>query len=282
VISASRRTDLVAFFPEWLSGALRRRRVRIAGPRGRVHDIDLSPESVHTVVLWSKDFSNLLRNAFGLRDLLGAYGQVYLHFTMTGLGGTAVEPGSPPLRDSLAQLGGCAAFAGDPLRVSVRFDPVVFWEERGAVRSNLEFFPAVADAAAGFGIRDIRTSFAQWYGKAERRAEIRGFRFVDPPEGEKAVHAAALARDAAARGLTLFACCQPFLAGVPGIKPSACIDAGLLGSLHPGREPASPRKDRSQRACCLCTESQDIGSYAQACPHACVYCYANPGSPRPD
>ncbi|MDH4198294.1 MAG: DUF1848 domain-containing protein, partial [Candidatus Aminicenantes bacterium] len=27
---------------------------------------------------------------------------------------------------------------------------------------------------------------------------------------------------------------------------------------------------------CLCTESVDIGSYAQSCPHSCVYCYANP------
>ncbi len=276
MISASRRTDLVASFPDWLAAALRLRRARVAGPSGRVHDVDLSPEAVHTVVLWSKDFSNLLHNAHGLRDLLGAYDQIYLHFTMTGLGGTPVEPGAPPLPKALAQLAGCVAFAGDPWRVSVRFDPVLFWEDGGVVRSNLSFFPEVADAAAGVGIRDIRTSFAQWYGKAKRRAAARGFRFTDPSDEEKIAHAAALGKEAAARGLTLHACCQPFLAGVPGLKPSACIDADLLESLHPGREPASRRKDRTQRADCLCTESKDIGSYTQSCQHSCLYCYANP------
>ena len=231
---------------------------------------------MHTVVLWSKDFSNLLRNERGLKDLLEAYDHVYCHFTVTGLGGTAVEPGAPALREALPQLPELTEFAGDPLRVSVRFDPVLFWEDRGAVRSNLPFFPEIAAAAAGLGIRDIRTSFAQWYDKAKRRATARRFPFVDPSDEEKRAHAAALAEFAAAHGLALFACCQPALSGVPGIKPSACIDANLLESLHPGREPASRRKDRSQRADCLCTESMDIGSYTQACPHGCVYCYANP------
>ena len=232
---------------------------------------------MHTIVLWSKDFSNLLRNEHGLRALLEAYDQVYLHFTLTGLGGTAVEPGVPPLLRAIAQLTELKKITGDPRRISVRFDPVLFWEDAGAVRSNLGFFPEMAAAAAGVGIKDIRTSFAQWYGKAKRRAAARRFLFIDVAEEEKRAHAAALAEVAAAHGLALFACCQPALAGVPGVKPSACIDATLLESLHPAGEPASQRKDRSQRAGCLCTESKDIGSYTQACPHGCVYCYANPG-----
>jgi len=186
------------------------------------------------------------------------------------------EPGAPALRQALAQLDELVSFAGNPLRVSVRFDPVLFWEDGGAVCSNLPFFPEVAAAASGLGIKDIRTSFAQWYGKAKRRAATRRFPFVDPPDEEKRAHAAALAETVAAHGLTLFACSQPALAGIPGLKPSACIDAALLESLHPEREPAARRKDRSQRAGCLCTESKDIGSYSQTCPHGCVYCYANP------
>jgi DNA repair photolyase len=276
VISASRRTDLVASFPEWLAAALRARRARVLGPSGRAHDVDLSPEAVHTFVLWSKDLSNLLGNAHDLRDLLAAYDQVYIHFTVTGLGGTAVEPGVPPYRDALAQLPECVAIAGHPHRVSVRFDPVLCWEDGEAVRTNLPYFPAVAAAAAAQGIRDIRMSFAQWYGKAKRRAVARDFAFIDPPDQEKRSRASSLAEIAATHGLTLHACSQPALAGIPNVRPSVCIDAVLLGALHPRREPASLRKDRSQRANCLCTESKDIGSYTQACPHGCVYCYANP------
>jgi hypothetical protein len=243
---------------------------------GGVRDVDLSPDTVHTVVLWSKDFSNLLRNSHGLKDLLASYDQLYLHFTVTGLGGTRVEPGVLPYRQALDQIPGLVAVAGSPLRVSVRFDPVLFWEEDGKTRSNLPLFYEVAEAAAAQGIRDARMSFAQWYGKAARRAAARRFPFSAPDDAVQRSQALELAAIAAARGLVLHACSQPLLAGVPGIRPSACIDGALLEQLHPRHEPASRRKDRGQRADCLCTESKDIGSYTQTCHHSCVYCYANP------
>jgi len=192
------------------------------------------------------------------------------------MGGTAVEPGVPTCRQALAQLPGLTDFVLDPRRVSVRFDPVLFWQEDGKGRSNIVLFSEVAEAAAVQGIRDIRMSFAHWYGKAVRRAAARGFPFCVPSEEETKSHALAMAAIAAGRGLMLHACSQPVLAGIPGIRPSACIDGALLESLHPRREPASRRKDRGQREACLCTESKDIGSYTQACPHGCVYCYANP------
>ncbi|HVP89801.1 MAG TPA: DUF1848 family protein [Terriglobales bacterium] len=278
VISASRRTDLVAFFPDRLAAAFREKRVRVLGPRGRTAEVGLDPRDVHTVVLWSKDFGNLLRDAAGLKGLVLAYDQLYFHFTITGLGGTPLEPGTPPPAEALAGLTALVSLAGRPERVSLRFDPIVFWRDGGGVRSNLDSFPAVAEAAAACGVRDIRTSFAQWYPKARRRAASRGFGFIDPPEAEKRDRAAALAAEAGRRGLALWACAQPFLAGVEGVRLSACIDGGLLGQLHPAREPASRRRDPSQRPGCLCTESLDIGSYAQLCPHGCVYCYANPAA----
>jgi hypothetical protein len=85
-----------------------------------------------------------------------------------------------------------------------------------------------------------------------------------------------LAGIASARGLRLHVCAQDFLSGIPGLLPSSCIDGRLLAVLHPDSEPARAAKDRTQRPACGCTESVDIGSYAQACPFGCVYCYANP------
>jgi hypothetical protein len=278
VISASRRTDLVALFPEWMAAVIQAKRAHVIGPRGRVSSVDLNPQSVHTVVLWSKNFGNLLRNEVRLRELFAAYDQLYLHFTVTGLGGTPVEPGAPAPEEGLAQLPALVALAGGPERVSLRFDPILFWRDGAAVKSNLPFFGRIAEAAALCGVRNIRTSFAQWYPKARKRASVRGFDFVDPPDDEKKDRAAVLAGEAGKWGLALFTCCQPFLTDVEGIRPSACVDGRLLEGLHPGREPASRAKDASQRTECLCTESRDIGSYTQVCPHGCVYCYANPAA----
>ena len=276
VISASRRTDLVAFFPAWLAGALRAGRARVLAPSGRLFVADLRPEAVHTIVLWSKDFTNLLQNADGLREALEAYGQTYAHFTVTGLGGSALEPGAPPVGKALSQIPELVSFLRHPGRLSVRFDPVVFWREGTIRRTNLEAFERVARAAAAAGATDLRTSFAQWYGKAVRRMRDRGLEVFDPGESEKIDLASRLAETTWRLGLRLWSCSQNFLVRATGIRASACIDGRLLADLHPRRAAAPTAKDRTQRTECGCTISVDIGSYAQACPHACLYCYANP------
>lgn len=275
VVSASRRTDLTASFPDVLACALREEKARVLGPRGRAYDVDLRPENVHTLVLWSKDFTNYLADRSGLGRLAAKYEQAYFHFTITGLGGTILERGVPPPEKTMAQLPGLVAAAGSPARVSVRFDPIVFWRDGGRVLTNLAFFERLAPRVADAGIEDVRVSFAQWYGKAKRRAERLGFEYADPEEDEKRARALDLAATAAKWGLTLHACAQAFLGAVPGFKPSSCIDGPRLRELHPRHEAVSFSKDRAQRPECLCTESRDIGSYTQVCPHSCIYCYAS-------
>jgi len=276
VVSASRRTDLVAFFPDWLAGVFRGESALVFGPRGGTMRVDLRPSSVHTVVLWSKDFSNLILNVQGLRDVLEKYEHLYFLFTVTGLGGTAIEKGVPAPAAALAQLPALVALTGHPKRVSLRFDPVVHWREGFGIKSNLRFFETAAEAAARAGIEDVRISFTQWYGKALRRAATHGFDYVDPADEEKLEAARSLAETAARWDLRLHSCSQNFLTGVPGIRASACIDGKLLKELHPGEEGAVTAKDKGQRDECGCTASLDIGSYAQMCSHGCLYCYANP------
>jgi hypothetical protein len=273
IISASRRTDLVAFFPDWLAAALAKGSVEVRGPRGRTRVTDLRPESVHTNVLWSKDFSNLIGDRHGLRTALERYDQIAALFTITGLGGTRLEPAAPSPSAALAQLPGLVALAGNPRRVSLRFDPIFTWREGPAVRSNLPFFETAAERAAEQGIRDIRFSFTQWYRRSVRRARESGIDFIDPAPGEKIESVAWMAEIARKHGLRLHACSQPFLAGAE-VRRSACIDGRFLAALHPRGDRASAAKDRSQRPDCGCTVSVDIGSYEQACPHGCVYCYA--------
>ncbi|HUU53694.1 MAG TPA: hypothetical protein VMY87_02150, partial [Armatimonadota bacterium] len=71
VISASRRTELLAHYPDDLAARLRK----------------IGPRNVHTVVVWTKDPRNLLEHE-ALRAVLSEVGQVFLHWTITGLGGT--------------------------------------------------------------------------------------------------------------------------------------------------------------------------------------------------
>jgi len=196
--------------------------------------------------------------------------------TITGLGGTFIEDGVPEPSTVLSQLKPLVEIAGMPRRVSVRFDPVVFWKEKGKVKTNLRYFEELAPRVASLGIKDIRFSFTQWYEKAKRRAAKHKFFYQDPPQEEKKEKACYLAGIAQQWGLNLYVCSQDFLTDIQGIQASACIDGNLLQSLHPSQRVVSVKKDKSQRKECRCIESVDIGSYTQPCPHSCLYCYANP------
>lgn len=276
IISASRRTDLVAHFPGWLSAAVKEEKARVYGPSGHCYTVDLSPQAVHTFVLWSKNFENLIENKSCLRDFLQKYDQLYLHFTITGLGGSFIEKGVPHPPVALFQLDPLIKIVGLPERISIRFDPVLYWKEDSAIKTNIHFFEKIAPELNARGIKDIRVSFAQWYAKAKTRAAKHRFFYMDPPQREKKEAAGIIARIAQKWNLELHSCSQNFLTEVPGIRPSSCIDGPLFQKLHPDGEPVSGRKDKSQRAECRCTESVDIGSYTQFCPHSCIYCYANP------
>ncbi|MGB9894067.1 MAG: DUF1848 family protein, partial [Candidatus Saccharicenans sp.] len=229
VISASRRTDLVAFYPEWLARALAKEKASFLHPgKKSAVRIDLNPTLVHTLVLWSKNFRPLLENRHRLRDWLKKYDQVYFHFTITGLGGTFLEKLAPASSEALAQLPGLIEIAGLPERISVRFDPIVFWLEDGQLKTNLDFFPELAGKIASYGIRTVRFSFAQWYKKSVARAKKIGLNFYDPTYEEKKEAVQKLVSVAQDFGLELWSCSQSEIAALPGIRPSACIDGALL------------------------------------------------------
>ena len=273
VISASRRTDIPMRFAPWLAQVIEQGFADVPQPyNGRVRRVSLLPEDVHSMVLWSKDFAPLLRNAGGARQALERYDQVYCHLTITGLGGSPLEPNIRPWREVARQLPKLVRFAGDPRRVSVRFDPIVHWYDGDAIRSNLALAEPVLHEVSRSGVTAVRISFATLYAKVRKR---RGARWYDPPLAERLEIIHGLVELTRTLGLTLYSCSQSELTQA-GALASRCIDAELLSALHPHGLAAPSGKDSGQRAECGCAPSVDIGSYVMRCPNRCAYCYANP------
>lgn len=274
VISVSRRTDIPAAYCDWLADALERGEVSFLSPHGRVRTVSLRPEDVHSLVLWSKNYGAALADG-RLNDLLSRY-NVYFHFTITGLGGTDVEPLAPRTDLAVEQLAYLAQRWGAN-RVNWRFDPIVYWRDgNGEVVSNLGLFESLARRIGSTGVSTCTFSFAQWYRKCIARSAKRNFKYHDPLDEEKLEAVRWLASSAEKVGIKLQSCAAAKWAQVPGIAPGRCVDGELLSGLHPTGEPAETGKDRTQREECGCTPSIDIGSYAQVCPGKCVYCYAAP------
>ena len=258
VISASRRIDMAACFPDELA--------RLLGEK-------CPPEKTHTLVIWTKNPSNLLHHD-ALSETCARY-PLYIHFTITGLGGTAPEPGVPPWPEMAAQLGQLVDYAGDPRRVRIRFDPIVHLRMPGGdTLCNLESFEQIAAEAHRHGITDFSISWMDAYKKVASRLRKHDMADAPPSPPEFKRELEWLKSKATEYSIDLHGCC------VPGMPESRCIDGEQLSRLHPEGEACSTTRAKGQRAACGCTESFDIGWY-NGCPHGCLYCYANP-SPAPE
>jgi hypothetical protein len=275
IVSASRRTDLPALYPEWLKGRLAAGFADVPHPfdARRVRRVDLRPApegGMEALVLWTRNPAPLLDalpawEAQGLRTL----------WLVTVTGYPAVlEPAAPRTGEAVAAIRTLAALVG-PERVAWRYDPVLLCRDAGLGatwhRGN---FRRLASALAGATRRCI-VSLYDDYAKARRRLAAAGL----SPEGGPAVTGmipretlelvGGLAAEAQAHGIDVRSCCEDLSAA--GVAPGACVDGDLLGRLW-GLGPRQAR-DPGQRPACRCAPSVDIGVY-DTCVHGCLYCYA--------
>lgn len=260
-------------FPHRLAQVMRDGLAEVAQPyTGRIRLVSLDPADVHTVVLWSKDFFPLLADRGGVRRALDRYEQLFCHLTVTGLGGTPLEPSVRPWGQVIQQLPELIELVGHPRRVTVRFDPIVHWRQAGEITSNFPLAREILRRCAGYGVDTIRVSFATLYRKVRRR---KGWDWYDPALPERLGMISDLVSVAEPLGLTVYACSDRS-SREAGAEASRCIDGELLTELHPRHLSAPTGRDKGQRAECGCSPSVDIGSYTMRCPNGCRYCYANP------
>jgi hypothetical protein len=254
VISASRRQDMVGTDPD-----------RLADILASSHP----PERTHTVVVWTKNPVRLL-NHQSLRRQLGEYDQIFVHLTITGMGGTLLEPRVPAWDSACRSIPEVVALTGDPRRVRLRFDPIVHLRlPDGTPYTNLPFFGGIASQARHAGVTDVTVSWMALYRKVSRRLDSANIAPIRVDQVTWAREARYLTDIAKRLGIRLHGCC------VPGWERSACIDGRLLTHLHPRQERCSIARAKGQRALCGCTDSLDIGWYVP-CAHGCLYCYAEP------
>ena len=253
VISASRRTDLAGCFPEIMSERLKK----------------YSPQDVHSVIVWTKNPQNMIVEG-ELRRTLQEYQQIFVHLTITGMGGGEFEPMIPRWEKIVKTIGPLIDLVGSPSRISWRFDPIIKAERNGKPYSNFELFPALAEAIAPFGIRNCRISWVSPYKKVVTRMAQKGWHLIPQVSCERNVQATQLIEAARRNGMHIQFC------SMEGLPISGCIDGVALSKLHPAGAICSTEKAKGQRKLCGCTHSVDIGWYSLQCPHECLYCYARP------
>ena len=176
------------------------------------------PENVHTLVFWTKNPCNLVRND-SLYNEIKKYDQIFIHLTVTGMGGTILEPGIPKARSVLGLLPDLINLTGSPHRIRLRFDPIVHLKlQNGSAYSNFSQFESIAAIAKNNGITQIITSWMSEYPKVTKRLQKSGILSLPVSNDLKRVEYEKLLDICRRIGMHLSVCCDPLF------KESACID----------------------------------------------------------
>jgi hypothetical protein len=264
LISASRRTDIPAFYADWFLERTRAGSVSWVNPfSGEIASVSLDPGDVAAIVFWTRNFAPMMRHL----DELERRGYRYLiHFTLTVLP-RIYESHVPPVKTAVAQLRRIAGRVG-PDRVLWRYDPILISPETGE-DFHLRAFESLASALEG-ATRQCSLSFVQIYGKVRRNFTRRGLPLPAPEPEMRRSLAARLSEMGAARGIAVKACCNDDLVG-QGVGKARCVDRDQVRRLWPDLEfSAAPAPSREG---CGCSRSFDVGAY-DTCLHGCIYCYA--------
>jgi hypothetical protein len=272
IISASRRSDIPAFYAPWFINRIRAGFCTVPNPFNprQVSRISLLPEDLDVIVFWTRN----PRPLFPYLDELDQRGcRYYFQYTLLGYP-DQIDPHSPPRAAAISAFRELAARVG-PDRVIWRYDPIVFSKLTGA-RYHAENYARLAAALEGATHRSV-ISLVDMYAKTRRRIEqlnqdgLEISEHLDAPSQHFDDLMNALVQTAQQNGLSIQSCAEVVDLTVYGAQPGKCIDDQYIAATF-GLQ-VGHRKDPGQRNACGCVLSRDIGMY-DSCLFGCPYCYA--------
>jgi hypothetical protein len=261
ILSASRRTDIPAFYSEWFMNRLRAGYLLTRNPfnHAQVRRVELSPQMIDCIVFWTKDPAPMMSSL----DELDAMGYAYcFQFTLTPYDHT-VETGLRPKDEIVQTLRTLGKRLGSG-RVMWRYDPIIIgdaWD----IPYHMKSFADLCTKIGGYS-DSVTISFLDIYPKL-KLPHMR-----EATESEAGLIAAGFGEIARLHELDLKACCEKLDLSSYGVRHAGCIEREAV-EIASGK-PVSALRDKHQRPDCQCLVSVDAGAY-NTCSNGCVYCYAN-------
>lgn len=217
------------------------------------------------VILITKNCGLVLPH-LDVMDAMHPYGNnksYMVHCSITGYGGSALEPNVPTMQESIYAYHKLVSKLGGQ-RVVLRIDPIIPTEK------GLEVAYSVLEASRG----RVRISFFDAYPHALKRmtpkmreaiAKVYGGSFHAPLELRLSAYNAM--QNAMGAQTRLIEVC-----GEPGLPCHGCVSIHDLKAM--GIEGEFNRNKGTQRSACSCIASKkEMLSFRGQCKHGCLYCY---------
>ena len=222
IISASRRTDIPAFYAEWLMNRIRAGYCAVPNPfnKKQVSYISLKPEDVDVIVFWTRHARPLLPHLAEL-DRRG-YKYYFLYTLMNNP--QQIDPKSPSLETSLDTFPEVSDRIGKE-RMIWRYDPIVI-----STITSQEFhhktYQHIAEELKGYTTRSV-ISVVDIYRKAVKRLRTlasEGIEIIDCDAEALRPLMKSISGVAKKNGMEIFSCAEKLDLEPCGIQPGKCID----------------------------------------------------------
>ena len=307
IVSASRSTDIPAFYADWFFHRLKVGYSAWTNPFNGVKSY-VSYQDTRFIVFWSKNPKPLLQHLDYLKERnIGCY----IQYTLNDYEKEGLERGVPKLSERVDTFKLLVDKLGKG-RVIWRFDPLLLTDDI-SIDALLTKIERIGDQLQGY-TEKLVFSYADIlsYRKVKANLEKSHIPYHEWTEPQMLEFAERLAELNNKWGYTLATCGEKVDLLQFGIEHNHCVDDALIirfayedkklmdflkvktfpmpvqnlfGESEPLPEDAillpnntyathGDNRDKGQRQFCGCIVSKDIGEY-NTCPHLCEYCYAN-------
>lgn len=303
IVSASRSTDIPAFYSDWFFDRLNKGYSVWTNPFNGLKSY-VSYEDTQFIVFWSKNPEPLIEHLSKLKEK-GI--KCYIQFTLNDY--EQLERGVPSLEKRIETFKKLSDLLGKKA-VIWRYDPLLLTQDMG-VEDLLSKIEKVGDQLMGYTERFI-FSFADIteYTKVKNNLNKSHIQYIEWDNQNMEKIAAGISELNKKWKYQTATCAESIDLEKYNIHHAHCIDDELIAQLsYPNKKvfdylglevqsnmlslldlPGADNeiiindtikavrkknnKDKGQRTACGCVVSKDIGEY-NTCPHLCEYCYAN-------
>lgn len=264
IISASRRTDIPAFYSDWFLERIKEGFVLIRNPLNihQISKVKLTPDVVDFIVFWTKNPEPMIKGLDKLKNY-----NYYFQFTLNSYGQDLEENVPNKGKHLISTFKKLSDKIGKE-KVIWRYDPILINEKYNR-DYHIENFEKLAKHLSGY-TEKCTISFIDLYKKTEKN--LKDFNIICFDDNAIRELAKEISNIAKRYNLKLDTCAERIDLSDLGIEHAHCIDADLMERLTNYKY--GLKKDKNQRKECGCVESIDIGAY-NTCQNGCNYCYAN-------
>lgn len=287
IISASRATDIPAFFSDWFRYRFEKGYVKWINPfNGK--PLYVSFGNARLIVFWSKNPKPLIKHL----DYFDNKGiNYYFQYTLNDYEPERLELGVPSKKARIETFKEISNRVGKS-RIIWRFDPFFITQDL-SMDALLSRVKNLGDELYKYTDKLV-FSFADISSYKKVKSNLKEVPYIEFDVAKMQYMAKRISEMTKEWGIKAATCSEKIDLDSFGIEHNKCIDDDLIinqfykdeklmnflgvkvvdGLFGLEIEKTKNNKDKGQREACGCIMAKDIGQY-NTCIHKCIYCYAN-------